>query len=335
MRLKPIDEQVVVLMGASSGIGRETARRFAQRGARVVVAARSTDALASLVDEIERGGGAASAVTADVTDPAQVAAVADHAVATYGRIDTWVQLAAVVQYGAFEQTTPAEWKRIIDVNLNGAAYGAYAALPKLRAAGGGALILVSSVTAKRAFPLISAYAAGKQGINALAEALRIELQHAGVPISVTNVMPASINTPLFDHARNVMGVKPKPASPVYQPGVVADVIVYAAEHPAREIYAGGAAKAMTLPQRVSPRLMDALVLRFGFRTQQTDQPESPDTPHNLWSPLPDPRTEGQFGAFAFRRSLYNTLATHPGTRRIITGAALGALAALLARTRRG
>jgi NAD(P)-dependent dehydrogenase (short-subunit alcohol dehydrogenase family) len=332
--LKPINEQVVVIMGASSGIGRQTALQFAKRGAKLVVAARGAAKLESLVEQIRQAGGTATAITADVTDVEQVKAVADRALAVYGRLDTWVHVAAVVVYARFEDTSPAEWQRVIDVNLNGQAYGALAALPHLRREGRGALIHVSSVTAKRSFPLISAYGASKQGVNGMLESLRVELREEGVPISVTNVLPASINTPLFNAARTKLGVKPKPASPVYQPNIVADAIVYAAEHPVAEIYAGGAARAMIMPQAISARLMDVLVLRFGFRTQQTMLPKSADAPTNLWEPIDDARIEGDFGDLATSKSPYTWLATRPVLRRALGGIVLGAGALLAARRAR-
>src|SRR3712207_2602306 len=165
MQLKPVEEQVVVLMGASSGIGRETALRFAKRGAKVVVSARSEQGLDSLVDEIRRGGGGGLAVPAEVTDFEQVKAVADRAVEEYGRLDTWVHLAAVGLFATFEQTTPEEFERVINVNLMGQVYGAMAALPHLKREGRGALIHISSVEAKRSLPFHSAYAASKHGIR--------------------------------------------------------------------------------------------------------------------------------------------------------------------------
>jgi NAD(P)-dependent dehydrogenase (short-subunit alcohol dehydrogenase family) len=223
-------------------------------------------------------------VVTDVSDPQQVQALANTAVATYGRIDTWVGAGAVVLYAPFAAHAPAEWRQVIDVDLNGQAYDALAPLPYVQREGRGALIFVSSALGRRALPLVSSYSAAKHGVNALAEALSLELRKQGSSISVTTVMPASINTPLFSHARTKLGVKPKPADPVYQPRVVADVIVYAAEHPTREIYAGGAAPAILAPQGVSRRLMDALVLRLGFATQQTNEPKSADAPHNLWTP---------------------------------------------------
>src|ERR671921_705958 len=246
MRFKPIDEQVVALMGASSGIGRETAIRFAKRGAKVVVSARNEGALRSLVDQIRRAGGEALAVPADVAEFEQVKAVADRAAAEYGTLDTWVHLSGVGLYAAFDQTEPEEFKRVMDVNLMGQVYGAMVALPHLKREGRGAMIHISSVEAKRSAPFHSAYAAAKHGIDGFLESLRMELKHEGWPIGVTNVMPAAINTPFFDKARTKLGVKPKGFPPMYAPGVVGHAILYAAEKAPRDIVAGGAAKGMIL-----------------------------------------------------------------------------------------
>lgn len=332
MQLKPIEQQVVVVFGASSGIGRETALRFAARGAKLVLAARSVEGLRSLLGEIRDNGGEAIAVAADVTDFDQVRAVAGRAVDKFGRLDTWVHLAAVSLYAPFEQTTPEEWRRIIDVNLNGQAYGAMAALPYLRREGRGALIHISSVEAKRGMPLHSAYSASKHGIDGFLEALRLELRHEGVPISVTNVMPGTINTPLFNKSRTKIGVKPKGLPPIYQPSIVAKAILYAAEHPIRDIIVGGAGWAMIQTQRTSPRLMDALLERTAFRLQRTDEPKSEDAPDNLFKPISGYDTvEGDFTNQAMPKSIYTWLERHPPARRAIMGAALGTITLLAAR----
>ncbi len=327
MQLKPIEQQVVVVVGASSGIGREAALRFARQGAKVVVAARSEAGLQSLVEEIQREGGEATAIAADVTSFADMQAVAERAATTYGRLDTWVHAAAVAVYATFEQTTPEEFRRVIEVNLVGQAHGAMAALPHLRREGRGALIHISSIEARRAFPYHSAYAASKHGIDGFLEVLRVELRREGVPIAVTNVMPAGINTPLFNKARTKLGVKPMPAPPIYQPNTVADLILYAAEHPTRDLIAGGAGRAFLLNQRLSPRLMDAIVTRFGFRVQETDEPKSVDAPTNLFAPIQGyDRVEGDFSDQALRRSLYNWLEMRPLlTRTAMLVTALGVL----------
>ncbi|GAA6620863.1 SDR family oxidoreductase [Scytonema sp. NUACC26] len=295
MQLKPINQQVVVVIGASSGIGRIAALQFASRGAKVVIAARSQPGLESLVEEIQNMGGDATAVVADVTVFDEVKAIVDKAIEVYGRIDTWVHNAAVELYAAFEVTTPLEFKRIVDVNLMGQVHGAMAALPHIKREGRGALIHVSSVEARRSLPLQSAYAAAKHGIDGFLESLRVELMHEKVPISVTNVMPASINTPLFDKARTKLGVKPVGVPPIYQPSLVAKAIVEAAEHPKRDVVVGDAGKVILLAQRISPSLVDAYMAMTAFSGQKTNQPKSETAPDNLFEPIQGfDKIEGDF-----------------------------------------
>ena len=333
VRLKAVEEQVVALMGASSGIGRETALRFARRGAKVVLSARSEEGLDSLVEEIRAEGGEAIAVPADTSDFEQVKAVADRAVEEYGRLDTWVHLAAVGLFATFEQTTPEEFARVIDVNLMGQVYGAMAALPHLKREGRGVLIHISSVEAKRSFPFHSAYGASKHGIDGFLEALRVELKHEGWPISVTQVMPGTINTPFFDKGRSKLGVKPVGVPPIYEPETVANIILYAAENPARDLVSGGAAQMMILNQRLSPRMLDAiLATRAGFSPQKTAEPRSEDDPDNLYTPIRGHDT-AKNGFRAFSRSLYNWLQMHPTVRRgAVAGIALGLMGALRRRS---
>jgi NAD(P)-dependent dehydrogenase (short-subunit alcohol dehydrogenase family) len=333
VKFKPLGEQVVVLMGASSGIGRETALRFARKGARVVVSARGEEGLDSLVKEIRSEGGEAIAVPADTSEFDQVKAVADRAVQEYGRLDSWVHLAAVGLFATFEDTTPEEFERVIDVNLMGQVYGAMAALPHIKREGRGALIHISSVEAKRSFPLHSAYGASKHGIDGFVEALRVELRHEGWPISVTQVMPGTINTPFFDKGRSKVGVKAVGIPPIYEPGTVADIILYAAENPARDLVCGGAAQALILNQRLSPRILDAiLTTRAGFAPQKTEEPRSEDDPDNLYAPIRGHDT-AKNGFRALSRSLYNWLQMHPVVRRgAAAGMALGLLAALRVRS---
>jgi NAD(P)-dependent dehydrogenase (short-subunit alcohol dehydrogenase family) len=295
MQLKPINQQVVAVVGASSGIGRVAALQFANRGAKVVVAARSQPGLESLVEEIRSLGGDATYIVADVTDFQQVKAIAQTAVDTYGHLDTWVHNAAVELYAAFEVTTPEEFKRIIEVNLLGQAYGAMAALPHLKRTGRGALIHVSSIEAKRSIPLQSAYAASKHGVDGFLEALRVELKHEKLDISVTNIMPAGINTPLFNKARTKLGVKPMPTPPIYQPSLVAKAIVEAAERPKRDVVVGDAGKILLFLQRIAPSLVDAYLLRTGFDSQYTKEPKSENTPDNLFEPVTGyDKIEGDF-----------------------------------------
>src|SRR5215204_5978297 len=332
-QLRPVGEQVVVLMGASSGIGRESALRFARKGARVVVSARGEEGLNSLVQEIRDEGGEAIAVPADTSDFGQVKAVAERAAEEYGTLDTWVHLAAVGLFATFEETTPEEFARVVDVNLMGQVYGAMAALPHLKQEGRGALIHVSSVEAKRSFPFHGAYGASKHGIDGFLEALRVELKHEGWPIGVTQVMPGTINTPFFDKGRSKLGVKAVGIPPIYEPETVADIILYAAENPARDLVSGGAAQALILNQRLSPRMLDAvLATRAGFSPQKTDEPRSEDDPDNLYAPIRGYDT-AKDGFRAFSRSLFNWLEMHPTVRRgAAASAALGVLGSLRGRS---
>jgi NAD(P)-dependent dehydrogenase (short-subunit alcohol dehydrogenase family) len=333
MRLKPIEEQVVVLMGASSGIGRETALRFARKGAKVVVSARGEKGLDSLVQEIRGQGGEATYVVADTSDFGQVEALAERAVREYGRLDTWVHLAAVGLFATFEETAPEEFARVVDVNLMGQVYGAMAALPHLKREGRGALIHISSVEAKRSFPFHGAYGASKHGVDGFLEALRVELKHEGWPISVTQVMPGTINTPFFDKGRSKIGVKPVGIPPIYEPETVANIILYAAEHPARDLVSGGAAQALIINQRLSPRMLDAvLATQAGFGPQKTEEPRSEDDPDNLYGPIRGHDT-AKNGFRALSRSLYNWLQMHPVVRRgAVVGMALGMLAIMRRRS---
>jgi NAD(P)-dependent dehydrogenase (short-subunit alcohol dehydrogenase family) len=336
MKLKLIGQQVVVLMGASSGIGRDAALRFARRGAKVVVSARSQVGLASLVDQIRREGGEATFLTADVTQAEEVRRVAEHAAQTYGRLDTWVHLAAVTVYATFEETTPEEFKRVVETNLLGQVHGALAALPHLRREGRGALIHVSSLEALRSLPYHSAYGAAKHGIKGFAEVLRLELKREGVPISVTNVMPASINTPLFNKARNKLEVKPKGLPPIYEPQVVSEAILYAAEHPVRNLFAGGAARQIAFLQALSPRVVDAFLLMTGFEGQKTKELKPESAPDNLHAPIDSAeynRIKGDFSAQATSKSLYPSLQKRPWLGPVAAALALG-IAAVAATRRR-
>ena len=296
MQLKPINQQVVAVIGASSGIGRETALQFALRGAKVVVCARNESKLASLVDEIRGFGGEVTPIVIDdVAVFEQVKAIADRTVEVYGRLDTWVHVPAVGLFATFDNTTPEEFKRVIDVGLMGQVYGAMAALPHLKREGRGALIHISSMEGVRSLPYQSAYSAAKHGVEGFLEAMRLELQHEGIPISVTSVKPAVINTPFWNNALTKLGVKPSGIPPYYDPRLVADAVLYVAEHPTRDYLVGDAARMLDALQRLSPELADSLLLLMGFQSQRTNEPKSPDDQNNLYEPvLTDARVDGDF-----------------------------------------
>ncbi|AFY87587.1 MULTISPECIES: SDR family oxidoreductase [Chroococcidiopsis] len=294
-KLKPIAQQVVAIVGASSGIGRETALKFAAKGAKVIVAARSEPGLLSLVEEIEAAKGEATYILADVSDFQQVKAIADKAVATYGRLDTWVHAAATGILAPFEQITPEEFKRVIDVVLMGQVYGAMAALPYLKQEGRGALIHISSLEGRRSLPLQSPYSSAKHGLEGFLESLRVELQHENIPISVTSILPAVINTPYYNKVKTKLGVKPTGIPPYYQPSLVADAILYAAEHPTRDYIVGDVGRVLDLLQRLSPSLVDTLLVLVGFQGQRTKEVKSEDAPNNVFAPITGyDKVEGDF-----------------------------------------
>jgi NAD(P)-dependent dehydrogenase (short-subunit alcohol dehydrogenase family) len=318
LKLKPLSEQVMVILGASSGIGRETALRAARAGVAVVVAARSEAGLKSLVEEIVAAGGKAAHVTCDVTDEAQVRLVARDAVARFGRIDTWVNVAGVSVYALFEETTAEEFRQIMEVNFMGQVHGAQAALPYLRE-NGGALIAISSVESLVSLPLHSAYSASKHAVEGVFDALRRELMAEDAPVSVTSIKPATINTPFFRNARNKLDVMPKGPPPIYEPGIVADCILYAATHPVRDLFAGGAGKAMALNQMIAPRLMDAALAKFGVAASKTARPQPRGHDGTLYTTDSDPRGRGDFNARA-RPSVYTWFELRPAARMLTVGA---------------
>ena len=323
-RLKHLNEQTVVVTGASSGIGRQTALRFAEAGARVALAARNGTVLATVEDEIRRAGGRALAVPTDVTDEAQVQALADQAAETFGGIDTWVNNAGVSAYGSVEQLSSDEFSRVLDVNFFGQVYGCRAALPYLKQQGAGALICVGSALSDRAVPMQSAYCASKHAVKALTESLRVELEAAGSEIQVTLIKPSSMNTPLLDQAATHMGVKPKPMTPVYDPDLVAQAICYAAEHRSRELTVGGASKLLSTLEAFAGPVIDRWMAKTGSKGQQSKEPKSDQAPNNLFAPLPGKGSiHGSFPGSGI--SLYTWARLHP--RAALAGTLAAGLAA--------
>ncbi len=331
--MKPINEQVVVVTGASSGIGRQTALQFAEKGASVVLAARNEVALATLGEEIERRGGKSLAVVTDVAEWEQVCHLTEKAVEQFGRIDTWVSNAAVNEHATVEQMTIEEIERIIQVKLFGQIYGMKAVLPHMKRQGEGTIINVASIVGKRAVPLHAPYAAANHGIIGFADALRMELEYERSPIQITLIMPSYINTPFFDHARSKLGVKPKPVPPVYDPRVVGDAILFAAEHRRREIVVGGIGKLITVMQRISPALLDRLMVFRGtmFKQQMTEEPDN--RRDNLFEPSRGAgsttaewdSTSAGWTQGARPKSLYTKyLEQYPNRKRLLIGAAAAA-----------
>ncbi|MBD2465938.1 SDR family NAD(P)-dependent oxidoreductase [Oscillatoria sp. FACHB-1407] len=313
--LKPVQDQVVVVFGASSGMGRAAAKLFATKGARVVAAARGAEGLASLKAEIESAGGTCVTQVADVSAFEQVKSVADLAIAQFGRIDTWVGVAGVWATASFEETKPEELYRIIQVNLFGQAHGLWAALPHLkrnieRGEPGGAIICFSSVLGQLGHPMTSAYCASKHGLNGMVDALRIELKQQNLPISVTTIMPFGTNTPIYDTGLSRIGFTPRPAPPIVQPEVVAEAVVYAAEHSVRQVYGSGIAKALVMVNQLVPELMDDfMAVNLSPEKQKSKKAIADNEPNGLYFPVADWRVHGDFDDESIERSPYVLLQT--------------------------
>ena len=328
--LLPLEQQVMVITGASSGIGLVTAKQAAQRGARLIIAARNGNDLARAVEDIRRLGGRAVHVVADVADPAQVERIAAAAVAEFGRIDTWVNNAAVSMYGRITDLSIDDMRRQMDVNYWGQVYGSRVAVPHLRERGG-ALINVASALADRAIPLQGNYCAAKHALKAFTDALRMELEEQGVPISVTLVKPASVDTPFFEKAKTYLGVEPQPVPPVYAPEVVSEVILHAAQNRLREVIAGGAGAKLSAA-RFAPRLADLYMQRWTFDSQRTKTPTA-GRADNLHEPVSDDggaRGRNWSGHTRWS-SVYTRAALHPrrtaGAAAVLVGAIIAYAAA--------
>ena len=324
VHLLPVHDQVMVITGASSGIGLVTAKHASAQGARVVLAARNAHDLETAVRDIRGRGGRAIHVVADVADPQQVERIADATIREFGRIDTWVNNAAVSMYGRIMQLSIEDMRRQMDVNYWGQVYGSRVAVQHMRERGG-ALINVASALSDRAIPLQANYCAAKHAIKAFTDALRMELEEEGVPISVTLVKPASIDTPFFQKAKTYLGVEPQPVPPVYAPEVVSEVILHAAQHPLRELIAGGSGAKLSAA-RFAPRLADLYMERQTFDSQQISKPAN-GRPDNLYEPVADDGGErGRNWAGHTRgSSIYTKAALHP---RATAAAVIGVVAGL-------
>jgi len=328
--IKPISDQVIVIVGASSGIGLAVAQMAAQRGAKVVLAARNAEDLEVAELEINRNGGDAIAVEADVTSYEDMERLARITVEKFGRIDTWVNNAAVSAYVPFMEMSLEDFQQIIDTNFMGQVYGARVALPYLEQTEG-ALICVGSTLSDRGVPLQSAYCAAKHAIKGWLDSLRVELLNTGSNVRLTLIKPSSINTPLFNKAKTALGVMPQPIPPVYDPELAVEAILRAATSNERDVFVGGAGKFLSMAERVSPKLVDIWELKGGIEGQKTTWPKRADAPHNLYEPVRyDGGVYGDFRRGVKHRSAYQTLDAHV-VRSALAGAAIAGTTALVLR----
>lgn len=329
IQLKPLAEQVVVITGASSGIGLTTARMAARRGARVVLASRSRRNLRRAAKRIRADGGEATYVVADVADPEQVEQIAETALREFGGLDCWVNNAGVSIYGTLREVPMDDAHRLFETNYWGMVHGSLVAAELLREHGG-TIINVGSVVSDVSLPLQGHYSASKHAVKGFTDALRMELEREGAPISVTLVKPASIATPYTRHARNLMDKAATLPPPVYHPKVVARTILKCAERPVREITVGGGGRMLSAMNRLTPRLADRYMERVVFDQQQRDEPAE-DRPDNLYSPVRErPAEEGEIDRHVMRTSAYTRARMHP-VQTVLGVALLGAAAVMAMR----
>jgi len=324
--------EVVVVTGASAGVGRAAARAFAREGASIGLIARGSDGLDAAKREVEAFGGRALVLPCDVADSHSVFQAAARVEAELGPIDIWVNNAMASVFSPFSEMTPEEFRRVTEVTYLGYVYGTMAALNRMRPRDRGVIVQVGSALTHRSIPLQSAYCGAKHAIVGFTDSIRSELMHDGSNVHITVVQMPALNTPQFNWVRSRLPRKPQPVPPIYQPEVAADAIVWAAHHRRREVWVGSSTVVVMVGNKFFPGMGDRYLAHNGYESQQTNQPADPNRPDNLYSPLPgDFGAHGDFDHRARERSYTLWLTKH---RNWITAAgfALGALSAMLGRT---
>jgi NAD(P)-dependent dehydrogenase (short-subunit alcohol dehydrogenase family) len=338
----PPQQQVVVVTGASGGIGRATAQAFGSRGAKVVLLARGETGLAAAALDVERAGGKALVIPTDVADPEQVEAAAARAEDEFGPIDVWVNVAFTSVFAEFADISAEEFKRVTEVNYLGYVYATMAALKRMRPRDRGVIVHVGSALAYRGIPLQTAYCGSKHAIQGFHEALRCELLHDKSKVRVTMVQMPAVNTPQFDWVLSRLPEPAQPVAPIYQPEVAARAVLYAADHPKRrEYWVGGSTMGTLAANAIAPGLLDRYLARTGYAAQQDDRPERrrrPDDQVNLWDPADgsggrDYTAHGSFDDQSKQRSAQLWASHHHGVLAGLAGAVASAGAALALRRR--
>jgi len=321
--VKRIEQEVVVITGASAGVGRAVVREFAKRKASVGLIARGKERLDSAKQEVERLGGRALALSVDVADAGQVEDAAQQVMDAFGRIDVWVNDAMTTVFAPFKEIQPDEFKRATDVTYLGCVYGTLAALKHMLPKDKGSIVQVGSALAYRSIPLQSAYCGAKHAIVGFTDSLRCELIHDKSNIHVTVVHLPAMNTPQFSWCRTRLPRHPQPVPPIFEPEVAARAIYYAAHHRRREIFVGGPTVKAIYGQDIAPAFADWYLGTHGYDAQQTAQPVSSDRPDNLFDPVPgDYAAHGIFTGLAKDHSIQNWM----NLRRIPLGLAAAGIA---------
>ncbi|ESR23567.1 SDR family oxidoreductase [Lutibaculum baratangense] len=334
-RLRPIEKQVIVITGATSGIGLATARLAARRGARLVIAARNGAALREVAEDLQDKGARVHAVPTDVGDETGVERLAEAAIDTFGRIDSWVNDAGVPLYGYLDEISTEDHRRLFETNYWGVVHGSLAALRAMRSEGRGAIINIGSVLSDVPVPLQGAYVASKHAVRGFTDALRADIATSDPGISVTLIKPTSIATPYTEHARSYHDEAPKTPPPRYSPWLVARAILRSAERPIREIYVGGGGPALLVMQKLMPGIFDLAMRQFVKPLQLSPSRRAADflQRDNLYGPRQDGRVRGNFPAHR-EHSLFTLAQMYPGASLLFGAAALGGLALGLGARRR-
>ena len=328
----PASRQVVVVTGASGGIGRAVARMYGERGAAVALLARGETGLEGAAADVERAGGQSLPIGVDVADHDQVESAAAQVEKALGPIDVWVNVAFSSVFAPFTQISPEEFRRVTEVTYLGYVYATRAALDRMLPRDHGTVVQVGSALAYRGIPLQSAYCGAKHAIQGFHESLRCELLHDRSRVRVTMVQMPAVNTPQFDWVLSRLPRRAQPVPPIYQPEVAARAVLYAADHPRRrEYWVGATTVATLLADKLAPGLLDRYLARTGYSAQQTDQRADPDRPGNLWQPAdsgsgPDYGAHGRFDRRSHARSPQQWASRHHGLLGAAAAAAgVGAL----------
>jgi NAD(P)-dependent dehydrogenase (short-subunit alcohol dehydrogenase family) len=325
--------EVVVITGASAGVGRAAARKFARHGARIGLLARGTDGLEAARREVEELGSEALAVPTDVADPDQIESAASQIESEFGQIDIWINNAMTSVFSPIKQMTPEEFRRVTEVTYLGYVYGTVAALKRMLPRDRGVIVQVGSALAYRGIPLQAAYCAAKHAVQGFCDSLWCELLHDNSNVKVTMVQMPALNTPQFGWVKTRLPRKAQPVPPVFQPEVAAEALYFAAHNPRREFYVGLPTVKAILANKLAPGLLDRYLARTGFDSQQYDGAEDRNRPDNLWQPVPgDHGAHGTFDTRALTRSPQLWTTEHRALVVVgITALALSAVLALLKR----
>jgi NAD(P)-dependent dehydrogenase (short-subunit alcohol dehydrogenase family) len=316
--------KVVVITGASAGVGRATARAFAAEGARVGLVARGQDGLEAARREAEACGVDAIAVPTDVSDADAVERAADLIEEQLGPIDVWVNNAMVSVFSPFKEMQADEFRRVTEVTYLGVVFGTMTALRRMLPRDHGRIVQVGSALAYRGIPLQSAYCGSKHAIQGFTESVRCELLHDKSSVTIGMVQMPALNTPQFGWVKTRLPRHPQPVPPIFQPEVAAEAIVWASKHDRRELYVGAPTTAAIVGDKVASEGLDHYLGRTGFKSQQTKTPVDPARPNNLWEPLPgDAGAHGAFDSQAHTRSFQLLATTHRRALAALTAAAIG------------